>query len=149
VFASAYCSIMFFLSFGLVCVCVCVCVCVYVCVHHQVQALPESAVAGTHNTAEGFRRRTDVYTQNNGTAGKKSALAFFEEVAKMEVLEVHNGGSTDLDAVIASSVQPYVEQGGTAYNYHPTEEELAAAEAHARAEAVCDTCCSPLALWFL
>ena len=90
----------------------------------QIQALPESAAAGTHHTAEGFRRRTEAYHGHNKTAGKRSAVSFFEDAAKLEVLEVANGASTNVGDVLVSTLQPYVDQGGTAYNYHPTEDEV-------------------------
>ena len=102
----------------------------------QIQALPESAAAGTHHTAEGFRRRTEAYHGHNKTAGKRSAVSFFEDAAKLEVLEVANGASTNVGDVLVSTLQPYVDQGGTAYNYHPTEDEVAEAEAKAKAEEV-------------
>ncbi len=63
-----------------------------------------------------------------------------QEAAKLEVLEVSTDGvdlsPAGLAPLLATTVQPYVEQGGAAYNYHPTEAEAAAAAAAARAEEV-------------
>ena len=96
----------------------------------QILALPEAAVVGTHNNADGFKRRTAYYTEHNRPEAAKNTSLFFEEKAKMEVLEVAvDGASVDAAATIDTVLAPYIDAGGTAYNYHPTEEEVAAAVA--------------------
>ena len=96
----------------------------------QVLALPEAAVVGTHNNADGFKRRTAYYTEHNRPEAAKNTSLFFEEKVKMEVLEVAvDGASVDAAATIDTVLAPYIDAGGTAYNYHPTEEEVAAAVA--------------------
>lgn len=113
----------------------------------QVLSLPEAAVAGTHNTADGFRRRTERWRAANRPDAPKNTCLFFEEKARMEVLEVRvDGGAVDDSVTVNTVIAPYVEVGGTAYNYHPTEEEVAAAEARARAKAVSAAPCPPPSL---
>ncbi len=59
-----------------------------------------------------------------------------------QVLEVSTDGvdvsPSGLAPVISEVVRPFVDQGGAAYNYHPTDEELAAAAAEARRADVSD-----------
>jgi adenylate kinase len=107
-------------------------------VMEQILSLPEAQVIGTHNNAEGFARRTAKYREANRPDAPKNTALFFEEKVKIEVLEVRVGnGDVDDAALIDKIIAPYVDVGGTAYNYHPTEEEVAAAEAKKRAEEVC------------
>ena len=54
-----------------------------------------------------------------------------------QVLEVAvDGAAVDDIATVERILAPYVDVGGTAFNYHPTEEELAIAEAARKAESV-------------
>ncbi len=79
-----------------------------------------------------------------GTAAR-CTVAFFEEVSKMEVLDVHVDEAGSASAMLAGLLMPYIDVGGTPYNYHPTDDEVAAAAAKAASEQVrpfeCDCHC--------
>lgn len=101
----------------------------------RVLAMSESEVTGTHNSEEGFTRRLHQYREANKSDGLRTPAVFFEDKASLEVMELKVDDSTDAEAAVDSMIAPYVEKGGTPYNYHPTPEEIALAEATAKAEA--------------
>jgi len=114
----------------------------------RVMGLPESAVVGTHNDPISFRRRLTRYRAVNVLDGPENPVGFFEEGIKLEVLEVALGVDADLPATVSDVLVPYIERKGGVYNYHPTEEEVAAEEARvksaeeAAAKAAYDSACS-------
>ncbi len=98
--------------------------------------LPESAVVGTHNDPISFRRRLTRYRAVNVLDGPDNPVGFFEEGIKLEVLEVALGADADLPATVSDVLLPYIERKGGVYNYHPTEEEVAAEEARVKSAEV-------------
>ncbi|KAJ4460480.1 putative Adenylate kinase 7 [Paratrimastix pyriformis] len=79
--------------------------------------LPETQVAGTHNTEEGIARRLATYRQQN-TADNEMTSYFSER-------DVHPI-PVDASALTEERVQQLISTIGKPHNYGPTAEELAA-----------------------
>lgn len=83
-----------------------------------------------------FRRRLQRWRRFNAASSLHTAPSFFERHAKVEVIERTGAApAVAADAETLSVLLPYFEKGGAPFNYHPTEEERAAAEAAHRAAA--------------
>ncbi|XP_013392761.1 adenylate kinase 7 [Lingula anatina] len=101
----------------------------------RVMNLPESVVAGTHNTEEGLMRRLTEYRAINGE--DETVLNYFDE------LEIHPDKidvTKDSSKMMADTVEKVKKMMGPPRNYGPTAEELAEMrqkeeEAHIKREA--------------
>ena len=100
----------------------------------RIKAIPQAQVEGTHNTEEDFARRTKRYNEGNAPEDPRATIVFFENQGGLDTLTLNVEAGSSVEALQAAAV-PYIEQGGTPYNYHPTEEELAAVRAAAEAKA--------------
>ena len=94
----------------------------------RVKALPQDQVEGTHNTEDGFNRRTKRYAEANAPEDPRATVVFFEKYGGVDTLALAVNAGSSVPALVDACL-PYIEQGGKPYNYHPTPEEIAAERA--------------------
>jgi len=90
---------------------------------NRVMNLPESVVAGTHNTEEGLLRRLAEFRAVN--TEDETVLNYFDE---LEVHPDHIDICPDTDENMKQTVEKIIEIMGNPRNYGPTPEELAEIE---------------------
>jgi adenylate kinase len=91
-----------------------------------VMKLPE----GEGPTEAALTSALESYRAAMSAENVKSPISFFESVYKMDsiTIQLEDGGD------VASTIADYVEQGSKPFNYHPTPEEVTAAQAVAEKE---------------
>jgi adenylate kinase len=104
----------------------------------RMKALDEVQVTAGHNDEDGFARRWATYEYVNDPQMEVSIspLSFFGKA--LEILEVPMETAVD-NAATLSALQIYINTGGKAFNYHPTEGEQASAKAAAEATATANS----------
>jgi adenylate kinase len=91
-----------------------------------------SGEEGAPSEAE-FTAALTAWREANTEDGPRSTAVFFEKRVDVELLEVD--ASADVSAAVDGPVAAYIDAAGAAFNFHPTPQELAEAEAAAAAKA--------------
>ena len=104
----------------------------------RIKALEEVQVTAGHNDEDGFARRWAKYEFVNDpqTEVSISPLAFFGKA--LEILEISMETAKDNSATL-SALQIYINHGGKAFNYHPTEVERSSAAAATEVAAMAES----------
>lgn len=87
----------------------------------------------------GFNRRLKAYQEANQPENPQATIVFLEKHGSLDTMTLTVDASTTAASAV-DQMYPYVEAGGTPFNYHPTPEEIAEKEAAAAAAAVRTVC---------
>lgn len=82
----------------------------------------EKAAGEAHDAEQNFRERMKFFSENNSQERSETPLGFFENTCRIETIQLDTGNSCLDECMETASL--YIEQGGKAFNYHPTEQEM-------------------------
>jgi adenylate kinase len=93
----------------------------------RIMDLSEEQVEKTHNVEQPFLRRLTKYRQNNASHRFDTPRSFFEVVGGVKSVDIPLTPTIN-DKKVVSSLQVAFDGTGKLFNFHPTDEEILAAQ---------------------